>query len=452
MAHLRKPTSTELLGSTEDPLAAFSSFDPDVGDEVDPIDVGGGGGPPPPPPILPGFATTTVGGFRGGARDPRFADEALGNQVLTLVNKFFQKAAADPGGSAFDFLSGTRFGAEDLGSRTRVDLPFLNKLLDFGIPGGGDLIKRFLAQTAIPPEDPPKPLAPAKPFDPSLPGAGGPTGRPPGGGGPPSGDGTSGGAGSSLHDIAQATSALGVDPLANTPPDLFNQITGFDRAFDPSKIAEALFGIIGEGGRFNTDILNRRTELAREGLERQRKSREASNRAALASRGILGEGGASGPELTATRRLEGDIADRFTNAFSGIFADESRNADLRLIQALSQTGQLTSDESRQAIDSFRAFQNAQLGLGQLDLGQKDIDLRELLGTGRLDLDRDLGFGSLDLQRTLGLGNLALGNLAQSNAFNLGSANFGLDRDRFLAGQGNIDQDRIIQILRDFGLI
>jgi len=256
-------------------------------------------------------------------------------------------------------------------------------------------------------------LSGGKPPGPELPLSGPP---------PPSDGGGGGGGGGGGLDLSTGgpspgSSALGLDPFANVPPDLFQQITGDEQGFDAKRISDILFSIIEEGGGFNEDIVNRRTEIAREGLERQRKSRDASNRGRLAARGILGEGTVSGPELTSVERLESDIADRFQNAFSGIFADESRASDNRLTQALQQTGQLTSQESRLALDSFRAFQNAQLGLGGLDLGQQQIDLNELLG-----------MQGLRLQETLGLGNLALGNLGQENAFNLGLARFGLDRD------------------------
>lgn len=184
-----------------------------------------------------------------------------------------------------------------------------------------------------------------------------------------------------------------------------------NNGMDPDLVA-ALKGLF-PGGGFNQDIVNRRTDNVRDQLNRFRTSQNASNRASLANRGLIG----SGPEITAQNRMEQGIADQFQNAVSGIYADESQNADSRMMQALGLFGGLGSDANRLALDR-------ELGLGQLDLG----------------------WGRLGLDQTLGLGNLALGNMNGTNDYNLGLARLGLDRDRLQheIESGNIDQ--IIQIL------
>jgi hypothetical protein len=133
-----------------------------------------------------------------------------------------------------------------------------------------------------------------------------------------------------------------------------------------------------QGGQPNQDIINRRTEGARENLNRFAKSRTATNQAALANRGLIGDG----PEQTAQNRVEEDLADRYSQATSQIYADESGRADDRMLEAL----------------------------------------RMAAGIETSGLDRDLS-------RTLGLGNLAVQNDRNQNDYSLGMGGLGLDRDR-----------------------
>jgi hypothetical protein len=170
------------------------------------------------------------------------------------------------------------------------------------------------------------------------------------------------------------------------------------------------------GGLFNQGIVDRRTELAREDLGRQQKSRTASNRAALANRGLLGDG----PEITAANRLETDIADQYSNAVSGIYASESENADQRMMQALGLASNLSMEDARNAVDWFRA-----------------------------QTDRGLGYGRLDLDRMLGTGDLALRNTGMANQYNLDLGRLGLDRDRLLAEIENGNIDQLIQLIQQY---
>lgn len=181
--------------------------------------------------------------------------------------------------------------------------------------------------------------------------------------------------------------------------------SGFNPAMDPDLVA-ALKGLF-PGGGFNQDIVNRRVGSARDQLNSFSKSRNASNRAQLASRGLIG----SGPELTAQNRAESDIADRFANAVNDIYAQESGNADQRMMQALGLFGGLGNDNAR------------------------------------LSLDRELGLGRLDLDRMLGSGRLALDNMNSVNGYNLDLGRFGLDRDRlqYEIENGNVDQ--LIQLIQ-----
>lgn len=163
------------------------------------------------------------------------------------------------------------------------------------------------------------------------------------------------------------------------------------------------------GGLFNQDVVNRRTENAAEALGRQRKSRVASNRAELADRGLIG----SGPEHSAMDSMEDDLYNQYTNAVSGIYADESQNADARMMQAMGLYSDLDQADLDRMVDWFTAQ------------------------TGRYGAETD---------RTLGLGNLALGNTRAANDYNLGLGQFGLDRDRLLADIDAGDMDRYIKLL------
>lgn len=160
------------------------------------------------------------------------------------------------------------------------------------------------------------------------------------------------------------------------------------------------------GGGFNQDLVNRRTEGAREDLNRMGKSRNATNRAALANRGLIGDG----PEMTAQNRAESDIADLYSQAVSGIYGDESERADKRMMDSLGLAAGLFG-------------KNADLGLAR----------------DRLALDEALGIGDLGLR-----------NSGQTNAYNLDLARFGLDRDKTLFDMENGGIDQLMQLLGLFG--
>ena len=132
-------------------------------------------------------------------------------------------------------------------------------------------------------------------------------------------------------------------------------------------------------GAFNTDLVKRRTEGAREDLQSFEKSRNASNQAQLAERGLLGDGA----EATAQNRVESDIADQYSRAASQIYGDESQRADGRMMQALQMAAGLTESEA-------------------------SLLINQAMGNRRMDIDRELGMGNLGLQRELGYGQLGLG--------------------------------------------
>ena len=179
------------------------------------------------------------------------------------------------------------------------------------------------------------------------------------------------------------------------------------------EIWAAIKGLL-PGGGWNQNRVNSRTESAREDLNRYQKSQNDSNRATLASRGLLG----SGPEATAQSNLEGRIADQYSNQVRNIYNDESQQADAQAIAALQAGVGLSESEARGIIDLMRA-----------------------------NTERDLGFGNLDLNRMLGQGNLALGNMRAVNDYNMGLANYGLDRDQLLYQMEHGDTNDIMSLIQ-----
>lgn len=173
-------------------------------------------------------------------------------------------------------------------------------------------------------------------------------------------------------------------------------------------------------GLYNNQLVSDRTSSAADDLNRQRKSRMATNRAVLADRGLLG----SGPEMTAMNRMEEDLYDQFTGSVRDIRADESSNADERMMLALTTAAGLSTDQARLVLDRFKAENEDKFNMGSLSLGHRNAGITE----------------------TLGLGNLALGNLNATNSYNLGLGNLGLGRDTLNSGNTNTRVDQLIDLL------
>lgn len=177
---------------------------------------------------------------------------------------------------------------------------------------------------------------------------------------------------------------------------------------------------IGTNGALNQDIISRRASNASDRLNAGRKSQLATNEAYLASRGLIGDG----PQKTANENLESRLGQSFNDAMNEIYANEGENADSRMMQALSLAAGLDIADANRLVDWFRAQTERDSSEGQLGLG----------------------WGRLGLDTTLGQGQLALGNMNGVNNFNLGLAQLGLDRDKFLSGIDQQDYDRLMQLI------
>lgn len=189
----------------------------------------------------------------------------------------------------------------------------------------------------------------------------------------------------------------------------------------PTDLKSILEGLMSNAGNFNQGIVDKRTGAAQDTLLRQRSSQKKTNDAALASRGLMG----SGPEGMANASLDQNIDDQYSNAVTGIYADESAAADSRMIQALQTSAGMSVAQAQQAIDMFRAQNDMTLGQGNLALGNRNAGINERLG----------------------LGGLALGGVNASNSYNLGLGRLGLDRDTLMNTIKQGDMGSLINLLQ-----
>lgn len=177
-------------------------------------------------------------------------------------------------------------------------------------------------------------------------------------------------------------------------------------------------------GDMNMDIVNRRTESAREGMERTRKSQLRTDAAKLADRGLMG----SGAESTAITGLSEDLGDIYAGATRDIYADESAAADRRIAGALGIDASLFTSSMQNDTDRY------------------GIDKGAETSRYNTDASRDLGFARIasdDWQHT---GNLALGNQSLNNQWNQFLAQHGLDSQVAMHNMSDADMGRLIQIL------
>lgn len=226
------------------------------------------------------------------------------------------------------------------------------------------------------------------------------------------------------------------DPIAinyaKPDPFQYRPMAGFD------DIMGTLKDIYSNGGKFNQQAVTARTSNAADTLNRFKKSQSESDRAALAARGLVGDG----PEQTAYGRLGSDIADRYSNAVTDIFANESQLADQRMIQALAQAVGISTADAANYVNQFNADTSRQLGFANVNLGHES----NAIGQNNAYNDNQLALGRLGLDNLLGQGNLALGNMKAQNDFNLGRGQQYNDLYKIILDSAGGDQDRITALI------
>lgn len=174
-------------------------------------------------------------------------------------------------------------------------------------------------------------------------------------------------------------------------------------------IMSRLNAILDAGGQFNSDLVNKNVESARETLEARRKGELDQVGAELAARGLNN----SGEATNALGRLGEDLNTDFSGSVRDIYADELKNASDRYAQALSLATGMSVEDAKNAVAMAKINSDSQLG-------NADLALRRELGLGQLDLDKLLGLGSLDIQR----GQLDLNSdLGWANVSNTSDANY-----------------------------
>lgn len=198
-------------------------------------------------------------------------------------------------------------------------------------------------------------------------------------------------------------------------------------------------------GNLNQDVIRRRTDSARDILQKDRASQSDTLNAALADRGQLGSGAAA----EATGRLERGLGDEFGRTINDIFANEGQAADQRFMQALLTSADLDKATKDRVVAMINAKANEQnAGTNATKVGN-DFEIDKL----RLALDQMLGQGNLDL----GWANNKNNAQAISNDFFLGNQGqhldwdkfqntFGLQQDQFGEQQSQNAWDRLLQIL------
>lgn len=198
-------------------------------------------------------------------------------------------------------------------------------------------------------------------------------------------------------------------------------------------IEEIYARLMGSGiGDLNEEMIGLRTESAREGMEKTRRSQVKTDQAALANRGLMG----SGAEISAITGLSEDLGETYAGATRDIYADEMENADQRFSQALGLEATLTGEDQRNLLDRYGIDVNRDVAMRGQDVTRAGNDQQSALGWGRLGLDDKLGTGGLALQ-----------NQQLNNQWNQFAAQFGLDSQVAMHGMSDADMGRLIEILR-----
>lgn len=179
--------------------------------------------------------------------------------------------------------------------------------------------------------------------------------------------------------------------------------TSSTRPFMGDDIRSTIMELLNTGGNFNQGLLDQRTESLREELERSRGVEQQTLDAILAERGLTG----GGADIRAQTDLGESLGARHATALRDLTADEGRAADSRMMQALVTGAGMTVSEAQQAIDWFNAQTGRASQQSAAHNAASDLRLREMLG----------------------LGNLGLGQAQLEASYNLGQGQLGLDREK-----------------------
>jgi hypothetical protein len=210
---------------------------------------------------------------------------------------------------------------------------------------------------------------------------------------------------------------------------------------DMGSVMSMLQGIMNNGGNFNEGAVGRRLDSVRGSLERQRKSMEASDRAIMGERGLLG----SGAEKTNSANIFQDIGDSFDNSLQGIYADEADRADSRMIQALQMATGMSEEEARNAVSMAGIDSNERLG-HERNANDASRNANDFFLGNR---NADLGFLNSNRDFTLGQANTAIANNNSVNGWNQFVTQNGLDRDRLAFDIQHGNNQSLIDLINQY---
>jgi hypothetical protein len=218
-------------------------------------------------------------------------------------------------------------------------------------------------------------------------------------------------------------------------------------------------------GDMNKDVLTKRVDSANDALTSKRRSMVENQRAELADRGLTGDGA----ETSALGRLDTDLGNEFGQNLTDIYSDESKQADARMMQALTTKAGLSIADAQNLVDQYNAQtgrQNADTNKLNADnnfsLGQGDLAVRQRIG----DQNFSLGSESNSIQKLLGLGDqnlrkylgdqsnttanrgLGITETGQQLDWDKFMSQFGLDREKFAYDQSSDPTSAILELIRN----
>jgi hypothetical protein len=227
------------------------------------------------------------------------------------------------------------------------------------------------------------------------------------------------------------------DPFNTTLQDeLLKSIRGesspekdsFQRAIEAE-----LLGMIERGGGLDQDLIDRRTESLREGLDRQASSQLDRADAELAARGLVGlPGSPQGAQGTAIAGIEQDITEQFRGGFRDIVSDEQALASQRLMDSIGIGANISianrNIEMESKAQGFR--EAAQLAIANGQMQQAAMFDSIAAATDRQRLLHDVAIDQLD----------------RNIAWNMFLAEFGLERDIALNSLNTSQLTHMIQVM------
>jgi hypothetical protein len=207
----------------------------------------------------------------------------------------------------------------------------------------------------------------------------------------------------------------------------------------------SLRDIVAAGGALPIDQQRRAMEIeaARSPIDILRQSQLEQGQAAMAGRGLLGQG----PELDYMGRLEAQLAPMYTQAAQEIQLEEQRRADTRYQNALAGLNQQAMQQGMTANQRYQATQQLQTEM-TLDMARRQDDRlgQAIQQSANLTTQQSANLvntvnalAGIQRERT----DAAIRALDQNMEWNMFLAQFGLERDQVME---QLEQGRLAMLL------